>query len=189
MKLTTVLLLVFCMQIYATGYTQKITLAEKNTSLEKIFQQIKKQSSYTFWYEDKLVKDINPISITIQGATLAQTLNQVLATFPLTYEIIGKTIVIKKKAIVLAVAPSSIITITGQVTNIKGELLPGVSVVVKGSLQGAITDMDGKYKLQVAPSDKIITFSCIGMKKQEIAINGRTIINVCWNKMFQHWTL
>lgn len=69
-------------------------------------------------------------------------------------------------------------TITGKVTDIKGEPLPGVTIIIKGTTNGNITDMDGKYSLSNVPSDAILVFSFVGMKSQEISVAGKTSINV-----------
>ncbi len=69
--------------------------------------------------------------------------------------------------------------ITGVVTSADdGLTIPGVSVVVKGTTNGASTDIDGKYKLKVSADAKILVFSFVGMETQEIAIEGKTTINV-----------
>src|SRR5690554_3631488 len=70
------------------------------------------------------------------------------------------------------------ITLSGKVTAAdNGEPLPGVSVVVKGTTNGTVTDMNGNYQLRV-PSDAVMQYSFIGMQTQEIPVNGRTEINV-----------
>jgi TonB-linked SusC/RagA family outer membrane protein len=70
------------------------------------------------------------------------------------------------------------ITLNGVVTAADdGQPLPGVSIVVKGTTNGTVTDINGNYQLEV-PQDAVIQFSFIGMKSQEIPVNGRTEINV-----------
>ncbi|NOU58705.1 SusC/RagA family TonB-linked outer membrane protein [Marinifilum caeruleilacunae] len=69
-------------------------------------------------------------------------------------------------------------TISGKVSDSNGEPLPGVTVIVKGTTNGVITNIDGAYELQVAPSAKLLHFSFIGMKAQDIEISGRSAIDV-----------
>jgi TonB-linked SusC/RagA family outer membrane protein len=70
-------------------------------------------------------------------------------------------------------------TITGKVTSAEdGSAIPGVTVSVKGTTTGTLSDIDGKYSLAVPASAKTLTFSFIGMKIQEVEIGGKTIINV-----------
>ena len=67
--------------------------------------------------------------------------------------------------------------VKGTVTDGTGEPLPGVSIVVKGTTNGTVTDMDGKYSIQAAAKD-ILSFSYIGMTNQDIKVAGRTVINI-----------
>ncbi|MCE1198922.1 MAG: SusC/RagA family TonB-linked outer membrane protein [Marinilabiliales bacterium] len=68
--------------------------------------------------------------------------------------------------------------VSGVVKNTTGELLPGVTVQVKGTSTGVITDVDGKYKIKVPNAQAVLTFSFIGMQSQEIAVNGGKTVNV-----------
>ena len=87
MKLTTILLLAASLQLSARGITQ-ITLKEKNAPLEKVFQQIKKQSGYVFWYEDKLLEKAKPVNISVKNATLEQLLQLLFQDQPLALSLI-----------------------------------------------------------------------------------------------------
>lgn len=69
-------------------------------------------------------------------------------------------------------------TVSGQVLNADGTSLPGVSVSIRGTTQGAITNAEGNYTLYNIPDNAILVFSFVGMKTQEIAIGSRTVINV-----------
>ena len=69
------------------------------------------------------------------------------------------------------------ITVTGVVTDKAKQSIPGVSIVVKGTTRGMVTDSDGRYSLEV-PSDGTLVFSFLGYQRQEIPVNNRTTINV-----------
>ena len=68
------------------------------------------------------------------------------------------------------------ITVTGKVSDAMGTL-PGVSVAIKGTTNGTVTDVDGKYSLNVAKNATLV-FSFVGMKSQEVTVNGRKVIDV-----------
>jgi TonB-linked SusC/RagA family outer membrane protein len=68
--------------------------------------------------------------------------------------------------------------VTGKVTDVSGEALIGVNVLVKGTSNGTITDFDGKYTLQQVPAQSILTFSYVGYTSQEIAVENRRTIDV-----------
>ncbi|MEX2564993.1 MAG: SusC/RagA family TonB-linked outer membrane protein [Cyclobacteriaceae bacterium] len=69
-------------------------------------------------------------------------------------------------------------SIRGKVTSEDGESLPGVTVLLKGTNVGSITDMDGNYSLNTPEDNGILVFSFIGYTSQEIPINGRSVINI-----------
>jgi TonB-linked SusC/RagA family outer membrane protein len=69
-------------------------------------------------------------------------------------------------------------TVTGKVTDATGGPLPGVSVVVKGTTNGSITDAEGNYKIQNVPSNATLTYSFVGMQAQDVAIGERSVLNV-----------
>jgi TonB-linked SusC/RagA family outer membrane protein len=68
--------------------------------------------------------------------------------------------------------------ITGTVTDNKGQPIPGVTVSAKGTSQGALTDLNGKYELNVPDKASMVVFSFVGMKQQEVVIGNQTVINV-----------
>lgn len=73
--------------------------------------------------------------------------------------------------------------ITGTVTDDAGQTLPGVTVTVRGTLTGTVTNMDGRYELTVPGPDATIVFSFIGMQTREIPLEGRTILNITLSRM------
>ena len=187
MKIT-IILTVLCLNVYAGSNAQNVSLSLRDASLKEAFKQIHKQTGYDFLYNSQMLDRANPVNINVNNVPLAQVLELCLKSQPLTYTIVDKTIVLKSKPsaplkaiaipdiTILDVVPPFIIT--GTVTNKKGEPLPMVSVVVKGTKKVALADVNGKYSIQVNPEDNTLIFSFIGMKKQEILINGRTVINV-----------
>lgn len=70
------------------------------------------------------------------------------------------------------------LTVTGTVRIVSGETIPGTTVVVKGTTHGTVTDFDGNYSISNVPSDAILQFSFVGMKTQEVLVDGKNTINV-----------
>jgi hypothetical protein len=69
--------------------------------------------------------------------------------------------------------------ITGSVTNAEdGSPLPGVSVVVQGTTIGTVTDFEGNYTITVPDDQVILIFSFVGMTTQEVALEGRSVVDV-----------
>ena len=76
------------------------------------------------------------------------------------------------------VLPQQTISVSGKVTDPTGTVVPGVTIVIKGTSNGTITDFDGEYSLNNVPENAILQFSFVGMKMQEVAVNGQSVINV-----------
>ncbi len=97
MKLIFLLVTIACLHVTAASYAQKITLNEKNEPLDKVFNDIKKQSGYIFFYNNNVLTGTTKVSLTLKDATLQEALDQTLNGQPLEYAIVDKTIVIKKR--------------------------------------------------------------------------------------------
>jgi type II secretory pathway component GspD/PulD (secretin) len=97
MKLTAFLFFVAFMQVSAGVYSQTVRLNENNSGLEKVFNEIRKQTGYNFLYNNKLLKNTRPVNIRVTGEELKAVLDKVFENQPLSYSIIDKTIVVKKR--------------------------------------------------------------------------------------------
>ena len=75
-------------------------------------------------------------------------------------------------------AQQSAITVSGRVTDVSGQPMPGVTVVVKGTSAGTITGSNGDYQLSGVPSNGVLVFSFVGMRSQEVHVGNQTSINV-----------
>ncbi|MDN3579306.1 TonB-dependent receptor [Mucilaginibacter flavus] len=175
MKLTVIVMVLALTNVYAKTYSQVVTLHQKNASVEKVLRSIEKQTGYHFMYDKQDVSKASAINIEVAGVSLQQALDQAFKDQPLTYKIFQETIVVKKKDDVAAAEPADI-KISGTVSDTKGAL-PGVSVRIKGSDLGTQTDVSGKYTLNV-PANATLVFSFIGYNTQEVAVGGRTTVNV-----------
>jgi TonB-linked SusC/RagA family outer membrane protein len=70
------------------------------------------------------------------------------------------------------------IAVSGKVVDDEGQSLPGVTVVVKGTTQGSVTDIDGNYSIPKVDGESVLVFSFVGMLTEQIAVNGNSSINV-----------
>ncbi len=165
------LFLIFTTQISLNAYSQerKITFSLKNASLKEIISEIRKNSDYDFVYRDVNLESFARQDVAFKDATVGQILTDCLKGTNLGYEINGKTIIIRKKAVSQEEKKSK--TITGKVSDEQGNVLPGVTVIIKGTTLGTATGADGEYKLEIpGDSEQVLIFSFVGMKTQEIAV-------------------
>ena len=161
MKLSAFLLFVCCIQVSAKGFSQKITLSEKNSSVEKVFQQIEKQSQYHFVYAKEQVANMKTIDLTVVNIDLIEVLNRVFKNQDYTYTITGNYIVLKEKnsnlaleKIVLQLPPPFLVT--GKIMDEDGNALSFASIILKSSKKGVASNNDGKFSIQVPEQGDIL---------------------------------
>ncbi|WP_240755241.1 TonB-dependent receptor [Pedobacter sp. SYP-B3415] len=181
MKLTCILLLFTFMHTYATSYAQKINMSKDNVSLKEVFDDISNQTEYRFVLNSEMLKKAHRVSIRVKDAPIKEVLDRCFEGQPLSYIINNKTIVVvePKKTILPAVPARNTrkADVRGTVRD-SADVLPGVSVVIKGTQLGTTTDQNGKYVLDIPSGNSILTFSMVGYQTQEVPVNGRTIIDV-----------
>jgi len=173
MKLTIFLLLISLVSIAATGYSQadEVTIQLQNASVKDLFSTIEHQTPYKFLYRDDAVENIQ-VTIDEFDTPLDRILNKTLEGSGFTYKILANNLIV--------IAPRELLQqnkISGTVTDKDGTPLPGVNVVVTGTTLGTITDVDGKYSIEVPQGAKSLSFTFVGMEKQEITIGTLTQIN------------
>ncbi|MET1056339.1 MAG: SusC/RagA family TonB-linked outer membrane protein [Pedobacter sp.] len=174
------LLLVFSsLQVSAGGSATGITLSEKNAPLEKVFKEIKKQSGYSFWYENSVLRNARNVDISLRQASLDQTLAVCFSNQPLSYHIVGNVIVVEQKTPEQNPAGKNKadIIIKGRVTDETGAPLPSVSVMVKGTTNGVSTNAEGMYSIAVPDNQTILVFRSVGYLTKEVAA-GSAILNI-----------
>lgn len=184
MKISAIILLSACLQVSAKGYSQRVTLSERNASLEKVLRYIEKQTGYVFFFDQQLLDQAKKVTVTLKRSSLEHALDAALSDQPFSYTIVGKNIVIRKKE--RSVAAPWIIDqpapppaeVRGKVTDQEGIPLPGASIAVKGSTTGTVTDANGFFKLDV-PAGTVLVISYIGQKPQEITVKeGQEVLNI-----------
>lgn len=182
MKLSFILLFAMCMQVCANGFAQKLTLTEKNASLEKVLRKIHLQSGYLFFYEIYLIKKAQPVSIHVKDAALEEVLSICFKDQPLQYTITNKIIIVNAKAEVRQQAtvelPPPPIEVTGAIKDEQGNPLADASVKLKGSARGTTADARGNFKLQVPDAGSVLVVSFIGFETRELTVRDAAFLNV-----------
>lgn len=179
MKLTLILLTAVALQVSARGHSQSITLSFENVSLAKVFESIKQQSGYRFFYNEEQLQKSLPVTIRIKEASLEEALDLALKGQPFTYAIVNKVIVIKEKRNDFAIqtpiqsAPPPI-DVKGQVLNEKEEPIEGVTVTIKGTNTGTSTDANGNFLLKSVDKDATLIFSHVSMETFELKVGNKT---------------
>ncbi|MBT9936276.1 TonB-dependent receptor [Bacteroides ovatus] len=178
-KLFRALLILLLIAVPVQWGAAQLTLSTPRTTLGTVIKQIQSQSKYQFFYNDKLsTVTVEPLKV--KDASLEQVLNTLLKNKDISYKIEENIIYLSEKENSDSQQQQSgkERTITGQVVDAKGEPLIGVSILVKGTTDGAITDLDGNYKIVTKSNNPVIVYSYIGYKTQEIPLKGQTAINI-----------
>ncbi|MBL4675558.1 MAG: TonB-dependent receptor [Mucilaginibacter sp.] len=173
MKLATMMMLTFLLQIHAKGFGQVVSLNEHRTPLKKIFREISKQTGYTFFYESKDVTQ-KTVDVTLTNAPLTDVLVACLNNTALTYKIIGKTIILQQISETLAEnktqAKRTAQKVTGQVIDEKGAGLPGVTISLSSGKPVGVSGEGGKFSVAVPDGQTILVFTFVGFEKKEVKI-------------------
>jgi TonB-linked SusC/RagA family outer membrane protein len=180
MKFTVFFLLVACMQVSASGFSQ-VSLAEKNVPLRSVFKKIQKQTGFDFLYGSQFLQEAGNVSIDVSNVSLEHALELCFKGKPLAYTIIEKTIVVKPKPLVMAdVTPVVELSeiISGKITDEQGMPLAGASVYVKGSSKATLTDAQGRFNLEVDNLEGTLVLSFVGRIQQELPLKGKKTFNV-----------
>lgn len=189
MKLLSVLIFTGSMAFSASTYSQKtkIDLQFENSSLTEILNSIEKKSEFIFIYNAKVVDTEVKRSISAKEESIEKVLSSLFDGTDVTWRIDDRQVFLYKKSGLQKpelieqkneVAQPQKISLSGVVKHSKGGTLPGVSVVVKGITIGTITDIDGRFTLQIPADAKFLLFSFIGMKTQEVTIGGKRIFDI-----------
>lgn len=171
MKLIVILITTAILQVSASTYAQKITLNKTNMPLEKVMKEIRLQSGYDFFYDLKLIKKTNLVSINVKDASLEEVLDKCFANQPLTYKIGDKVVMIKEKEksfFEKAMDRFQTIDVTGKIVDEKKQPIAGASVKIMGTLIYTSTDNDGNFVLKNVPDSASLEISSIGYKSREI---------------------
>ncbi len=181
------LLLSVFMQVNAEVLAQTISIDRKNTTIQEVLNILKKQTNYVFIHNSKVL-DQNKINIKLRDASINEVLDECFKGMPFEYSFLDKNVLIKYKEpppfLKHEISKGEIvknlqeIQVSGQVKDEQDNVLSGVSVKVKGSTQGTITDQDGKYVLVTEESNITLVFSFIGFVSQEVAVAGQRVINI-----------
>jgi TonB-linked SusC/RagA family outer membrane protein len=183
MKLTMIILLGFLMQVSATVYSQatKFSLNVHNKQVVDVLKEIEDKSDFRFFYQREQVDVTRKVDIKVTESTVEAILDQLFENQDVSFNVTDNNLIIirpeEEKSVNVGLGEQQR-TISGKVTDKTGIGLPGVSVVIKGTTTGTITDANGNYSLSNIPPNAIVLFSFVGMKPQQVKIEGQSVINI-----------
>lgn len=177
MKISVFLLIFSFMQIAASTYAQdtKLTIRESSVELGKLLTEIERQTEFYFFYNNDKVDWSMTVNINASNRPVSDILNQALAGTNLTYRVIDKAIILADKNTMESMQG---ISVSGVVTDTNNDPMPGVNIIVKGTLTGVVTDSDGRYSITVPSQDAELVFSFIGYSSKSVVVGNQKEINI-----------
>jgi TonB-linked SusC/RagA family outer membrane protein len=179
MKVTTLLFFIALFQVSANSFSQtRLSLKFENATLELVFSKIEANSEYSIFYKNELIKNSKVVTGEYKDASISEILDQILKTENLSYTVKGKLIMIIPNTSSFNEFTQQQKGVSGKVTDSSGAPLPGVSVVVKGTTTGTITDADGNFSIGNINENSILLFSFVGMRMKEVKIGTQAKVNI-----------
>ena len=179
MRITIFLLFVSFLQTFANNsYSQKtrLSLNISNTKLVDAMDEIEELSEFYFLYNEKFVDTEREVSVSVENQQINEILDELFTGTDVKYTITDRKIILTPDFLTEGTSQQK--SVTGTVTDEKGQPLPGVTIVIKGTTQGTVSDIDGNFEISDVAATSILQFSFVGMKSQEIAVGSQSSINV-----------
>lgn len=179
MRLTLFLIVMSVFSAYSLSYAQKtkLNLNVQNASVKEVLNEIEDQSEFYFMYDNQQVDVERKVSLEASAQNIDRVLEKLFEGTGVDYKVVNRQIVLMAENNTNAAMQQNK-RLTGRVSDSTGAPLPGVTVVVKGTTNGSITNAEGDYVLTNVPENAVIRFSCVGMITQEISAAGRSNIDV-----------
>lgn len=156
-----------------------LTVSMTNKSIREVFSYIEKHSEFIFVYPGAKIDLERRVSVNVTDQPVEKILDSVFKDMPVEYAIRDRQIVLRNSD---KAAPSpqqeKRLTVTGNVKDATGEPLIGVNIMVKGTTNGTVTDIDGNFKFDNIPASSVLVLSYIGYKTQELPVAGKSSVIV-----------
>ena len=182
MRIVVFLVLTAVFQSFAyQSYSQKtkLSLDLSGARLVDVLDEIENKTEFFFLFNEKLVETNRKVNISVKNCKIEEILGELFAGTDVVYTITDRKIILAPAFLIGSEGESQQQhQVSGKVTDKSGTPLPGVSVAIKGTSQGTITDASGNYSLGNVADNAVLVFSFVGMKLQEIAVNGKSTLNV-----------
>ena len=175
--------LVCTLNVQANVFSQhtKFDIAMKNVTVSEVLCYLEEISKYRFVYDSDAIDRMQRVDVEMKGTKLETVLESIFVKSGFSFVIEDGVVIIReagKKQITAGILPQSR-KITGRVRDHGGNPLPGVTVVLKGTSVGVVTDVDGHFKMDLpADHETVLVFSFVGMKTQEVYYKGEKELNV-----------
>lgn len=188
MKLTVIqfaLAGIFACSVYASETTaqdvlnKRVTISVQSTEISNVIHLLQQQTGIPFLYSPEIIRTNRKLALTANNEKLGELLHKVLKPMDIGFKVVDDRILLY--ALDAKIEESTLFqerTVSGVVRDEQGNPLPGVTVVVKGATNGAVTSVDGAFRLRTDVADPVLVVSFIGYETQELPVNGQTVMDI-----------
>lgn len=178
MKVFVLLTFLTITQLFATGVysqTAKISLNLSRTTVADVLNEIEKRSEFNFVYNNKLIDVTREVEITVEDQDIYTILDLLFKDTDVDFLVDNKHIILSNQLNRNNTIKAQEKSVKGTIKDFKNLPMAGVTIVVKGTSQGAVSDIDGRYVISNLPIDAVLVYSFIGFKTQEMPADRATI--------------
>jgi len=179
MRNAVLILLISAFQVLATGsysQTAQLNLKMKDATIKDVLSEIENQSEFYFLYNSELIDVTRKVDISVKNERVNDILSRLFSKDEVNVLISDRHIVLTPVTEMSVAQQQN--SVSGKVTDTSGQPLPGVTVLIKGTTTGTITNADGNYTITNVPDGATIVFSFVGMRTQEVAVGTQTNISL-----------
>lgn len=166
----------------ADAYAQStiLTLQMNNKPIKEVFNYIEKNSEFVFVYLDNVIDSRKVVDVNLHNQPITVILDELFKGTDLTYKIDNRQILVKRKEAKESsfLSVQQTVDITGVVKDDVGEPVIGANILVKGTNNGVITDMEGRFSLKIPQANALLVVSYIGYISQEIQVGDKRSLTI-----------
>ena len=167
---------------------QRISIKLESQSIKEMLAKLEQTTKIKFSYSADVIQANRTATLVVQNKTLKEALDLFLKPLQITYRLASNQLLLtpnvessntlrEEKAQFIQPTIPQEVPITGIVKDGKGETLPGVSVIIKGTQKGTVTNVNGEYSIFVPDKNAVLVFSYVGFISQEIIVGSSNTIN------------
>ena len=185
MRLTAIFLIGMSLHVAGKAVSQTVSISAKDLPVLQVFDEVKKQTSYLFFYDKDLLTGSKPVTIRVRDMPLREFLSKALKDQPFDFHFENQTIFITKRPQSLEKKEAKLREeeipkappVTGIVTGPDGNPLAGANILIKGTTKGVATDNDGRFSIE-ADANQVLVISSVGFIAQEITVGTQTSFDI-----------
>ena len=167
---------IVCASANVKAQQEKVSLNLSHVTLKELFHEIQKQTQLSFVYNMEQTREVGTFTVKAESESVEQVLKRLFSRTGITFEFTENLIILHPKP---QVPQENKRTVSGTVKDEAGKPLPGVTIILKNTPIGLVTDREGKFTISYPLGmDAVLSFSFIGMKAQEVKVGEKESIHV-----------